>query len=79
LTHIATPTTTDDLVTRIRNAGYQGPLTVGADLMQVAINSDGTIKVTPPAQPSIRSIERRGFLPAEMRSIHPPLLETGPR
>src|SRR5262249_38935175 len=35
LTHIATPTTTDDLVTRIRNAGYQGPLTVGADLMQL--------------------------------------------
>jgi ribonuclease Z len=50
-THLVIPpgTTANDLVTRTRAAGYQGPLTAGVDLMQIAVNSDGSVKITPPA------------------------------
>ena len=47
-THIAIPpgTTSADLVTRTRAAGYAGPLQVGADLMKIDIGATGTT-VTP--------------------------------
>lgn len=47
-THIANPTTDDDLVARTRAAGYTGPLTVGLDLMQIAVMPDGTVNILPP-------------------------------
>ncbi|MGH8652846.1 MAG: MBL fold metallo-hydrolase [Gammaproteobacteria bacterium] len=47
-THIANPTTDDDLVARTRAAGYTGPLTVGLDLMQITVMPDGAINIIPP-------------------------------
>lgn len=47
-THIANPTTDDDLVARTWAAGYTGPLTVGLDLMQITVMRDGTVNILPP-------------------------------
>lgn len=71
LTHIATPpgTTVQDLVARIRAAGYTGPLTAGLDLMTIDVTASG-IRVTPPAANATeQSPESRGSLPAEVRSL----------
>ncbi len=46
--HIANPTTDEELVARTRAAGYTGPLTVGLDLMQITVNPDGMVNIIPP-------------------------------
>ena len=63
MTHIALApipafgsTTTDQLVSRVRTAGYTGNLTVGLDLMQIDVTANGVV-VTPPAKSSAISDE----------------------
>ena len=64
-THIAIPpgTTTADLITRTRAAGYAGPLLAGSDLMKIDVGATG-ITVTPFAP---QEIERPATsVPAEL-------------
>ncbi|HEX4138436.1 MAG TPA: MBL fold metallo-hydrolase [Bryobacteraceae bacterium] len=78
LTHQAIPpgTTGEDLVVRIKDAGYNGPVQLGADLMSfdifpnfVAINNP----VTTPSvrRPSNRSALPFGALPPEVKALRP--------
>ncbi len=73
-THMGIPpgTTAQDLVDRTRKAGYQGPLTIGQDLMVINVNSSG-VQITPPAPGAssapvtLPEMQRSVSLPAEMR------------
>jgi ribonuclease Z len=49
-THMVMPpgTTPNDLVSRTRAAGYDGPLTPGLDLMVIVVDSEGTVTITAP-------------------------------
>ncbi len=48
-------TTTDDLVKRIRTAGYNGGLVAGLDLMQIDVMAQGVNVTQPPAAKAISS------------------------
>jgi ribonuclease Z len=67
LTHQAVPpgTTGEDLVTRIRVAGYNGPVQLGADLMTFNIYPNFVGIKNPPAPPLDRGPIRRS-VPAEL-------------
>ncbi len=80
LTHQAIPpgTTGEDLVSRIRDAGYNGPVQLGADLMSFDIFPDYVGVNNPPApQPEsrrpakARSLPIELAVPAEVRALRP--------
>jgi len=50
-------TNTDDLVKRVRTAGYTGGLTVGLDLMKIDVMAQGVVVTPPPAGPKAISDE----------------------
>lgn len=76
LTHQAIPpgTTGEDLVTRIRIAGYNGPVQLGADLMTFTIYPNFVAVNNPRPHANERSLTSRapaGALPPEVRALRP--------